>query len=173
MLSCAATVVLWAISFAYPVQGDVHKLVTLSPDLNKSPDEMIFFDVDSSRGVLGFSYTELFGECVHPIGWQHSFGRSTSPLYSDQSTTILTRIGLRHVHDAWGSGHEDGYIVEFHYWMMTVIFGIFLWASGRRLFGFRNAGPSACKQCGYDLRATPDRCPECGTIPPKKEIVST
>src|SRR5262249_24150072 len=46
---------------------------------------------------------------------------------------------------------------------MTIVFGV---KAGKRLMVRRKQGMNICAICGYDLRATPERCPECGTARP-------
>ncbi|HZL37417.1 MAG TPA: hypothetical protein VFC78_19020 [Tepidisphaeraceae bacterium] len=50
-------------------------------------------------------------------------------------------------------------------WIPAVLFGLI--AVRCRL---RRPEPFACRVCGYDLRATPDRCPECGSTPIKERV---
>jgi hypothetical protein len=49
-----------------------------------------------------------------------------------------------------------------------------LWLIARRKQSINDRwkAEGRCLECGYDLQSTPDRCPECGTIPPKNKINS-
>lgn len=64
------------------------------------------------------------------------------------------------------SSYDNAYVtVVVPYWMtalaLSVMPSVALVRAGLRRCRARRV--TVCRVCGYDLRATPDRCPECGT----------
>jgi hypothetical protein len=70
----------------------------------------------------------------------------------------LNRNAVRY-HGVW---------VVFSHWFAATMFGIapLVWIA---IYwrGRQRAASGLCVGCGYDLRATPGRCPECGTVQAK------
>jgi len=72
----------------------------------------------------------------------------------------------------WGFGHDSHRDPEYRYrmfvfplWLPATLFVLFpatrlVLAVRRR----RRVREGHCRKCGYDLRATPERCPECGAV---------
>jgi hypothetical protein len=57
------------------------------------------------------------------------------------------------------------------WWLLSLLFALRPALLLRRRLARRHHRPGHCPTCGYDLRATPTRCPECGTSPPERRVV--
>ena len=75
------------------------------------------------------------------------------------ATEVVTRPTLRGAHRG----------TRIPYWALAVAIALLPLAWNRRLRGgrrrARRLGRNRCPACDYDLRASPERCPECGATP--------
>ncbi len=105
-------------------------------------------------------------------------------LLSDRGTLCFARLNEGSGDGRWKWRHEPGnrgalqfdrtagfafyrrrdeFIVSVPYWALCLLLGSLI---ALRLVHRRAGTPTGlCPGCGYDLRATPDRCPECGAVP--------
>jgi hypothetical protein len=84
-----------------------------------------------------------------------------------RSTFAFAGFGYRP--DAnWGS---DANTLWVPYWFPAIVSAMLpaLWLR-HRIRRRRRRHSGQCSRCGYDLRATPDRCPECGAVAPQSGV---
>ena len=76
---------------------------------------------------------------------------------------LLQRLGFAFARIDYGNGQRR-YAVYLPHWSVALVFGVppARWLRAARKRRRRRLNAGRCRRCGYDLRATPDRCPECG-----------
>ncbi len=144
--AAAASLVLWAAALGMWARSytTADSWVRLS-----SNGTVIFeFEIHSQNGRIGYEVSS-YGGATAP-GWRHVSRDSviTTPPY-------------------WFTAHGPPHGSE-SYADLAIYTGVLpLWWFVRRHFGTltRRRRAGQCLECGYDLRASPGRCPECGTVP--------
>ena len=196
LLLFLATVALWLrshIAFdsvVHPTTVPVFAGTAYSGD-SWSPDLPVIYQLDSVKGRVRFliarpvggrlPWRELMTQAfvtltpedqgVDPFEWNRRFmAFGGTRVWS--GLPGITRISG--VSKAWLGQQFPLRAYEVRYWLLALAFGVLpltrglrAWVRVRRSRGRALAG--RCANCGYDLRATPDRCPECGAVPDRAE----
>jgi hypothetical protein len=123
----------------------------------------------SSMWVLTLNdlYLTSWGNPRHGhVFWTWGSGGGRFQLVCDTGTGTDAPLGR------WGFGgieyfrFTSGWNLWIPWWLATsvLIVSTVFWGF-QVLRRVRQSRPGLCRVCGYDLRATPGRCPECGSIP--------
>ena len=107
-------------------------------------------------------YDIIGGALIYPQpGWDWDVTEPIDPVQSFMDRASFSAFGF-----GWeweGATDTDGYragAVGVPLWFVAALCAILPAARLHRRA--RRHPPGCCRSCGYDLRATPERCPECG-----------
>ena len=102
-------------------------------------------------------------------GVRHQAGAFGFSWYLSDGGMVVRRTGMGQTIRTFFNQQRDGSVPH---WFAMLVFGALpaSWLSGWRRQRRRRQWieTNRCSRCGYDLRATTDRCPECGTAVPAK-----
>jgi hypothetical protein len=159
LLLFAGTIALWVESYFYSrsihyrrptgltyLIGDVGRIALSWDDRSISEPNTWAVERNPSGGAILITHTDLFLDS-HRWGFGYAWAR---PIHAGK---ILTT-----------------YVVMAPHWFVALLFAFVpvLWTVIWWRFTYRPRTLGLCPNCGYDLRESRDRCPECGEI-----VVST
>jgi hypothetical protein len=186
LLLCAAAVALWVRSYGrvdqFAWKGEAACRVVRSEGGRVAWDNYVITR-DYERYALREARVDWdLGYRSNPTGWDR--GRSPARRYP-QGTDISSFsdwCGVTWTRGVWSFVYPGDfpeltprgaawYALDVPHGLLALLFGLFpayVLTSGtaRRLRARARERSALCPAGGYDLRATPDRCPECGATPP-------
>ncbi|MDB5172515.1 MAG: hypothetical protein JWN51_1288 [Phycisphaerales bacterium] len=165
LLLCIGAAAVWERSYEhrdrYPVSFEVHWRNIGVKASNGS--------FEFARATVWADLNDSFWIPPAPPGWTVNNYGSRNVRFSDRRWGGLHLQNGRRVVPDWHGGYYQN--VDFDYmsisaWYPPAFFAVvpLVWLV-RQLNRRRQTSKGRCSSCGYDLGATPDRCPECGDVP--------
>jgi len=98
-------------------------------------------------------------------------------LYIDRANAPRNFAGFRFhafqfshtIDDVSIATHSENVMIVVPTWSLAALLAVFPVITSARAVRSLKArrAPGCCARCGYDLKATPNQCPECGAVPSK------
>jgi hypothetical protein len=120
-----------------------------------------YMDTDGT-GQMHFIDGQFLGLRRYDDPW---FLPASNPNLGWRLFTTASGQGYASSQRYWVSRDAAGWIIHWPLWTIAAAAGVLpgIWI-GRRIRAQLRPGAGFCAACGYDLRASPQRCPECGTF---------
>ena len=178
LLLCAAVCVLWARSYQHielAILETSSRSLAVSAMSERGAVRLAIAEYHCQRGTYGPAMRSLRYDLAGDVELtllEMVYGKLVGEPQLDRpwvGSGAADFQGARSLPPPRPPDYEYRYVVAPH-WLLTALAASLPALRGLRGYrawhqARRRARTGLCQSCGYDLRATPGRCPECGAVP--------